>query len=204
MTVDTRLSERRHRTAAAALVAVVATSVAASAHALAGGGVPSVAAIALALMLSLALGMIAIGPRLTRTRTAVGVLIDQVVFHSVFAFFGPATSLVTHEAAHAHTHAETALLGVTEPSATAAPLAVMVASHLGAALFAYGMLRSGIRAIEAVLRSVARAVARALRLPDLTTLPALPRVIATAIVARVRGIHAQLPESRGPPMLAVA
>lgn len=204
MTADARLVERRHRTAAAVLVAVVATTVAASAHALAGGGVPSVAAVGLALMLSVAIGMVAIGPRLTRTRTAIGVVTDQVVFHSVFAFFGPASVMVTHDAAHPHAHAATSLVGVVLPSAGAAPVAVMVASHLGAALVAYGMLRSGIRAIESVLRAVTRAVTRALRLPDGTTLPALPRAIATSLVAPLRSAQLRLPEGRGPPMLAVA
>ncbi|MCA1943344.1 MAG: hypothetical protein LDL15_07025, partial [Yonghaparkia sp.] len=91
MTADPRLIARRHRIGASLLVSIVATVVAAAVHAAAGGGIPSVPALVVALLLSLGLGMLAVGRRLTRGRTAVGVLIDQVVFHSVFAFFGTAS-----------------------------------------------------------------------------------------------------------------
>lgn len=204
MTADARISERRHRTAAAALVAVVATAIAAGAHALAGGGLPSIATLAIALLLSVAVGILAIGPRLTRARTAVGVLADQLLFHSVFAFFGPASAMGGPIAAHDHAHSAGTMLSAGAPAAVAMPVAAMAASHLGAALLAYGMLRSGIRAVETVLRALARAVARALRRPHRIAFPTLPRPVAVTLVARVRAVQLRLPDGRGPPALAAA
>lgn len=204
MTVDTRLIARRRRIGASLLVSVVATVVAAAVHAAAGGGVPSAPAVAVALMLSLAIGTLVVGPRLSRGRTAVGVLTDQVVFHSVFAFFGSASLSGLAPVGHVHAHDSAPLIATIAPGVASAPSAVMIVSHIAAAVVAYGMLRSGIRAVEKVVRALARAVTRALHLPDPTALPTLPQTIVTAFVDQVRSAHLRLPESRGPPALAVA
>ncbi|GAA1743749.1 hypothetical protein [Microcella frigidaquae] len=207
MTADPRLIARRHRIGASLLVSIVATVVAAAVHAAAGGGIPSVPALAVALLLSLGLGMLAVGRRLTRGRTAVGVLVDQVVFHSVFAFFG--TASVAASAASAplvgagHSHGAPLPALAAEPIA-GAPESVMAVSHLVAAVLAYGMLRSGVRAVETVLRALGRAVARALDVPvALAPLPR-PRVLARAAGAiTLLRRQLRLPEGRGPPLLAV-
>lgn len=204
MTADPRLIARRRRIGASLLVSVVATVAAAAVHAAAGGGVPSAPAVAVALMLSLALGTVVVGPRLSRGRTAVGVLTDQVVFHSVFAFFGSASVGGLAPVGHAHTHDSAPFIASIAPGVASAPSAVMIASHIAAAVVAYGMLRSGVRAVEKVVRAVARAVSRALHLPGPTAVPALPpQTISTFVVDRLRGAHLRLPESRGPPALAV-
>jgi hypothetical protein len=207
MTADTRLIARRRRIGASLLVSVVATVVAAAVHAAAGGGIPSIPAIAVALLLSLALGTLAVGPRLTRGRTAVGVLIDQLVFHSVFAFFGSASvaaSAVAPHGGHDHAH-PAAITGLLAAPDAAAPDALMAASHVAAAALAYGMLRLGVRAVETVLRALGRAVARALDLPVAVAPLSLPRLLAhgAASFALLRG-QLRLPDGRGPPLFAVA
>lgn len=204
MTHDDRLFDRRARLAAAGIVAVVSTTVAASAHALAGGGTPSLVAILGALTASTAVGMLVIGPRLTHTRIVAGVIVDQLLFHALFAFFGTqaaATSSGSVHGDHANGHGMLDLaVGLSVPvSATA-----MLMSHLGAAVVAYGMLRFGTVAIAGAVRAVALLVRAAWVVPSISG----PRIIPRRLRAHGQRVLPRsftlilLPDRRGPPLVA--
>lgn len=203
MTPIDRIADRRRRIAAAGIVAIVSVAIAAAAHAIAGGGTPSIVAIALALLIGAVVGMGVVGARLTRARAALGVAIDQAVFHTLFAFFGASTTAtgVSNEGAHV-THS-VPVLDITQAS-TAAPTLSMVITHLGAALVAYGMLRHGLAAIDAIAAALVTLLARALD-PGMTvaSLPSPPR--PTPIADKRPGVTSdlvRLPNRRGPPVLA--
>lgn len=202
MTAPSSVAMRRHRLAASALVATVATLVAASAHAIAGGGVPSVVAVAGALMISLPLGMIVVGRRLTRARVAVGVALDQVVFHTLFSFFG-ASSASTVTTAGGH-HGGHGMLEVTLATSPTASTTLMVVSHLGAALIAYGMLRHGVAALASIVAALSIALRRALEpTPTLAAAPALLQHRAHGDhMASAFDVSLRLPDRRGPPARA--
>ena len=216
MTIDERLGARRSRVAAASVVAIVAVVVAATAHALAGGGMATLPTLLVTLVLGVPLGALIVGTRGSTARLAVGVAIDQAIFHTVFAFFGAESSSAgarasAHElhgapdlSAHdipAHEHA-TALAHVAAPAATAGG---MLAAHLVAGLVAMAAVAYGRAAVDSALGSLARAIVRAVSAPRLdiaTDLPARPahpateRRVATRTRPQVRAIT-----RRGPPVL---
>lgn len=204
MTPIDRTADRRRRVAAAGIVAVVSVAIAASAHAIAGGGTPSIVAVTVALVLGGAIGMGVVGPRLTRARAALGVALDQAVFHTLFAFFGTSATAATNTGpAGAHAaHSMPALDFV--QSATAAPTLSMIITHLGAAIVAYGMLRHGLTALDAIATALVTALARALdpvarlappaSVPLLTPIPDERPALAAELV--------RLPGRRGPPAFA--
>lgn len=203
MTRTDRLAERRLRLAASAVVALAATVVAAAAHAAGGGGIPSTAAVALALPISIALGMLVIGPRPSRVRLAAGVVVDQVVFHTLFSFFGAAgAGSATHSSgAHAHHSAATLELSAAAESMSA----LMVIAHVGAAVVAYALLRWGIHSIESALRAIVVAVMQALDAPR----PLAPQLDSPAAVRQfvlppLGGLTQRLELRRGPPLALAA
>lgn len=201
MTPIERIADRRRRVAAAGIVAVVSVVIAAAAHAAAGGGTPSIVAIALALLIAGGIGMGVVGTRPSRVRVALGVALDQAVFHSLFAFFGASTAAGAH-AADAHAaHGAPVLDAVV--AATAAPTLAMIVTHLGAALLAYGMLRRGMSAIDAVAAALVTALARVLA--PTVALPARPATPHVSPVLDARPVlaaePARLPDRRGPPAL---
>ena len=201
MTPIERVADRRRRVAAAGIVAVVSVVIAAAAHAAAGGGTPSIVALALALLIAGGIGMGVVGTRPGRVRVALGVALDQAVFHTLFGFFG--MSIVTGApAVDAHAlHAAPVLDAVAAAAAT--PSIAMIVTHLGAALLAYGMLRRGLSAIEAAAAALEAALARALSpvatLPAPTTAPRLTPVVDARPVLTTEA--ERLPDRRGPPAL---
>ncbi len=208
MTDIDRIADRRRRIAAAGIVAVVSVAMAAVAHAVAGGGAPSIVAITLALLVGGTVGMCVVGPRLTRARAAVGVVLDQAVFQTLFAFFGTSSTSVgtmppgaVVDSAHAaHSMATLDLAQTT----TAAPTLSMLITHLGAALVAYGMLRHGLAAIDAIATALVMALARALDPARRVALP-VSSPLTIAIVDDRRALSTEprlLPDRRGPPALA--
>jgi len=203
MTPIDRIADRRRRIAAAGIVAVVSVAIAAAAHAIAGGGTPSFVAIAVALLLGGAIGMGVVGSRLTRARAAIGVVLDQAVFHTLFAFFGASTTGAASNAEAAHAAHSLSALDVAQ-TATAAPAISMIVTHLGAALVAYGMLRRGLGAIDAIAAALVTALARALD-PVASFAPPTTPPLAMPIVDD-RATHSsepgRLPDRRGPPALA--
>jgi len=203
MTAESSVVSRRHRVVASALVALVATLVAASAHALAGGGIPSVVAVASALLVSLALGMIVVGRRLTRARVATGVALDQLVFHTLFSFFG-ASGASTAATTGGH-HGGHGMLEVTLAASPTASTTLMAVNHLGAALIAYGMLRHGVAALASIVAALGVALLRALEPhPTLASAPAPLRLRAHGHhVAHRFDALLRLPDLRGPPAPAV-
>ncbi|WP_439565984.1 hypothetical protein [Microcella sp.] len=202
MTTTDRLDERRRRIAAAGIVAIVSVVMAATAHAAAGGGTPSIVAVALALLVSSAIGMGVVGTRLTRARAAIGVAIDQAVFHSLFAFFGASTTGTAVGSAHT-AHGMTMTLVDPVTASPSAPAIAMVVTHLGAALIAYGMLRHGLSAIDAVAAALMLALARVLDPAVALPAPAgLPRVAPVGDQRSALSPHLlRLPDRRGPPAL---
>lgn len=226
MTIDERLGARRSRVAAASVVAIVAVVVAATGHALAGGGMATLPTLLVALVLGVPLGALIVGTRGSTARLAVGVAVDQAIFHAVFAFFGAESSpagarAAAHElhgahvlsahalSAHAlsahdlsaHEHA-TALTHLATPAGTAGG---MLAAHLVAGLVAMAAVAHGRAALDSALGSLARAIVRAVSAPRLdiaTDLPARPahpateRRVATRTRPRARAIT-----RRGPPVL---
>lgn len=211
MTIDERLGARRSRVAAASVVAIVAVVVAATAHALAGGGMATLPTLLVALVLGVPLGALIVGTRGSTARLAVGVAVDQAIFHAVFAFFGAESSsagarAAAHElhGAHdlsAHEHA-TALAHLAAPAATAGG---MLAAHLVAGLVAMAAVAYGRAALESALGSLARAIVRAVSAPRLdiaTDLPARPAHPATErrVATRTRP-QARAVTRRGPPVL---
>ena len=202
MTAASSVATRRHRVVASALVAVVATLVAASAHALAGGGVPSVVAVAGALLVSMVLGMVVVGQRLTRARVAAGVVLDQLVFHSLFSFFG-ASGAITVATAGDH-HSGHGMLDLTIAASPAASTAAMVVSHLGAAVIAYALLRRGVVALASIVSALSIALLRALE-PTLALAPhPAPLRLRARRHHRANTFDAlvRLPDRRGPPTRA--
>lgn len=208
-TID-RLADRRRRLAAAGAIAVVSVVMAAVMHAAMGGGTPSIVAVALALLASVAIGMLVVGPRLTRRRAAAGVLLDQAVFHALFAFFGPAS--IDAAASHgAHGIHGIPALGLVDAAVSApvaaAPLASMIVGHLAAAAVAYGLLRRGMRALEAIAGALATALSRLLEPAAATPAPLSSplRLIPTRVAALTAATTlVLLPDRRGPPALAAA
>ena len=202
MTAASSVANRRHRVVASALVAVVATLIAASAHALAGGGVPSVVAIAGALLVSMVLGMVVVGRRLTRARVAAGVVLDQLVFHSLFSFFG-ASGASTVATAGGH-HSGHGMLELTIATSPAASTAAMVVSHLGAAVIAYAMLRRGVVALASIVSSLSIALLRALEPTLALAAPPAPLRLRARRhhVAHTFDALVRLPDRRGPPARA--
>ena len=216
MTIDERLGARRSRVAAASAVAIVAVVVAATGHALAGGGIATLPTLLVALVLGVPLGALIVGTRASTARLAMGVAIDQAIFHAVFAFFGAeSSSAAAGPAAHelhgahglfayefaAHEHA-TALAHLATPTATAGG---MLAAHLVAGLVAMAAVAYGRAALDSALSSLARAIVRAVSAPRLdiaTDLPARPAHPATErrVAARTRP-QARAITRRGPPAL---
>ena len=204
-----RLAARRFRVMAAFAIAGVSTVIAASAHMAAGGATPSLVAVALALVVSGSLGMLVVSTRLTRTRTAVAVVLDQLVFHTLFAFFGASgagtgSTLSTGSAGGLHGGHSNMSLTISD-AASASPAAAMIASHLGAAVIAYALLRRGITAITAILVALSTSFARAFAGPaTLIPLPVAQRVRAAGeLQAPVASEPTRLAAPRGPPMLSV-
>lgn len=206
MSLIDRLADRRRRLAAAGAVAVVSVLAAAVMHAAAGGGTPSIVAISLALVISLAIGMFVVGPRITRRRAAAGVLLDQAVFHGLFAFFGPgsigsATAIGGH-VGHGMPTPGLAETAVITPTALL-PLAAMVLGHLAAAVLAFGLLRRGAAALDAIASALRTTLARLLdTVSPPATLASPLRLIATGVCQLVTANAVlQLPDRRGPPVL---
>jgi hypothetical protein len=202
MTDSILLDARSHRLIASALIAGVSTVVAAAAHALAGGGSPSLAALATALVGSLVVGMIVVGSRMTHTRAAIGVVTDQVIFHSLFSFFGSGTS-PTATGAHVH-HTAHAPIELATSSAATLSLGAMIASHLGAAVLAYVMLRHSMGAIATAVRAVTLLVVRAWAMPSIDrSLPTPRQLRAQGQLDLPRFLtRPLLPDRRGPPLVA--
>ena len=205
-TID-RLADRRRRLAAAGAIAVVSVITAAVMHAAMGGGTHSIVAVALALLASGAIGLIVVGQRLTRRRAAIGVLLDQAVFHTLFAFFGPA--IIGGAASRsAHDGHGMPALGLTETIVAAsavAPVAAMIVGHLTAAAVAYAWVRHGMVALESIAAALATAVARVLEPATAAPITLPPRLrIAPTRVARLSPLDAllRLPDRRGPPAFA--
>jgi hypothetical protein len=201
------LAARRFRVIAGWTVGIVSTSIAATAHMIAGGGTPSVAALTLALFVSGGVGMLIVGTRLTRGRTGVGVILDQFVFHTLFTFFGtsnagaakPQNALSAFEP-HGGNHGIFVLI---TPDATMnSSSAAMIASHIGAALVAYAMLRRGVAAIRSISAALAIAVSRAFK--PVPVAIGLPGSRSTCAVRRlpiaVCNSRDVLPPRRGPPI----
>lgn len=207
MTTTSALAVRRQRLAASWLVAGVSTLVAAAFHTAAGGAAPSIVAIGAALLLSGGLGMLVVGRRLSRRRTAVGVALDQLMFHGMFAFFGASSPVAAHDVAHsAHAHAVPLPLGVDASAAAAAPTLAMVAGHLAAAVVAYALIRVGVAAVAACLAALLATLARAVQGVVAPRVPTVARLVARGQhPAILRGTDAvRIPDRRGPPVFAVA
>jgi hypothetical protein len=205
MTDIDRIADRRRRIAAAGIVAIVSVAIAAAAHAVAGGGTPSIVALMLAVLVGGTVGLGIVGARLTRARAAVGVVVDQAVLNALFTFFGASptaatTSASTGDAHAAHSMATPDLAQV----ATANPALSMLMMHLGAALVAYGMLRHGLAAIDAIATALVTALARALD-PAVAVAPFVSTPLLTPSDVDRPAIAAELvrlPGQRGPPALA--
>lgn len=211
MTTTDRIADRRRRVAAAGVVATVSVVIGAAAHAATGGGTPSIVAIALALLVSGAIGMGVVGARPGRVRVAFGVVLDQAVFHTLFAFFGASGAVAGPNGGGAHASHSTLSAPALTPSAldavagaSTAPSLAMVVTHLGAAIIAYGMLHRGMSAVDAVAAALVTALERALAphigLPAAVSTPRLAPVAEArpALCADLVG----LPGRRGPPALA--
>ncbi len=198
-----RLAERRLRLGSSAIVALAATVVAAAAHAAGGGGIPSIAAVAIALPVSIGLGMLIVGPRPGRARLAAGVIVDQLVFHTLFSFFGAAGAGSATHSVGAHAHHGTATL---ELSAAAESLtAPMLLAHAGAAVLAYALLRWGLHSVEAAVRAVVIAVLQALDAPrPLAPTPVSPATARQFVLPRLGGLAQRLELRRGPPFALAA
>ncbi|MDX2026616.1 hypothetical protein [Microcella sp.] len=209
MTATSALTARRQRLAASWVVAGVSTLVAAMFHTAAGGATPSLVAITAALLLSGGFGMLIVGRRLSRRRTAAGVVLDQVMFHGMFAFFGASAPASTPDLTHSTTaHAHDPLLGfaVDASVATVAPAAAMIAGHLAAAIVAYALLRTGLTAVAACLAALVAALARVVEGYLAPAVPTVARLVARGQHPEaLRGTDAlRIPDRRGPPVVAVA
>lgn len=208
MTEIDRIADRRRRVAAAGIVAIVSVAIAAAAHTIAGGGTPSIVALTLAVLVGGTVGMGIVGARLTRARAAIGVAIDQAVLHTLFAFFGTGTTPGISTADGAATDSAHAAHGVSVlelgQAAMAAPTLSMIITHLGAALVAYGMLRHGFAAIEAIAAALVTALVRALDPVARVSPPAsVPHLSASADDRPALPAElVRLPDRRGPPALA--
>jgi len=204
MQATDRLTARRFRVIAACTIATVSTAIAAAAHLAAGGGTASMATLALALVVSGAVGMLVVGPRLTRTRTAAGVILDQLVFHTLFAFFGASGASATDSnGGHSVDHGMLAL--TVSDAATNSPVDAMIVSHIGAALIAYAMLRRGATAITSILIALTTEATRALAEPPVLTLLPVPQRLRAVghPVEAICNARTILPPRRGPPVFAV-
>ena len=204
MTVSERLSNRRSRLAAAGLVAFVSVIIAATAHAAAGGGTPSVVALISALAVSTGIGMIVIGARLTRTRAAAGVIIDQVAFHALFSFFGPISgsdALAPHSSLHAD-HTMSALPAVSD-AATATSSDPMLLTHLGAAAAAYVLMYRGMAAVTMMIAALETALARIVEALLVAHPVTVPPIVSPHDERRPLSAlaHHRVPDRRGPPAL---
>lgn len=209
MTSLDRFAARRQRVAASWLVAAVSTVVAAGFHTAAGGTTPSIVAIVAALVLSGGFGMLVVGRRLSRRRTAAGIVLDQVMFHGMFAFFGASTPASTPDLAHSTTaHAHDALLGLAVDASVAAatPTAAMIAGHLAAAIVAYALLRGGVTAVATCLAALVAALARIVQGDPAPAVPTVGRLVARGQHPEaLRGTDAvRIPDRRGPPVFVVA
>jgi hypothetical protein len=210
MVTSDRLRSRRSRLASAWIVATVSTVVAATGHALAGGGTPSLVALVLALFASALLGTAVVGSRLSRRGTVAGVVLDQVIFHTFFSFFGASTASSSTTAplgSGAHHAQHTALLTVAnDASGESALTSAMVLSHLAAAVLAYAMLRGGVAAIAKALATIGSELRRSFDVGTAPTPISRPRLLAdwARATMRVAARHLDLPDRRGPPAVAAA
>lgn len=150
------------------LISGFATYAAAFSHVAAGGGHPPAFAIALALAFSGPVCIMLAGRRLAVWRLALAVGLSQLAYHSLFAFFGPATVLPgtpLHTTGH-HNHGTVTLPTTPATAGTDAVFSdpVMIATHLGAAIATLGAVlyaERTARAIVAAARPVAASCARA-------------------------------------------
>lgn len=159
---------------------------------------PSIAAVAFAFPVSIGLGMLVVGPRPSRVRLGTGVVVDQLVFHTLFSFFGPAGtgSATLGTGMHTHHGAPTLTLSTPAESLTAA----MIVAHLAAAVLAYALLRWGIRAVDRALRAVIMAVLRALDAPRAPVVrPRSPATAVQYVLPPLGGLAQRLELRRGPP-----
>lgn len=207
MTTDDRLAARRIRVAASSLVALVAVVVAATGHAVAGGGIAALPTLVVALLIGVPVGALIVGRRATPARLAIGVAVDQAVFHLLFSVFGPesrgAASAPREHALHA-AHEHVATLGSVTADAALASSA-MLGAHLAAAAVAMLVVLGGQSAIERALMTLARAISRATRRRSIAAASERPARAAHP-AARRRVVLAARPQTRpltrrGPPVL---
>ena len=160
------MTSRQLRLLRAAAATSAATILAAVSHTVGGGMPPHPLLVAALSILLVPLAALLIGRRLSATRTALTVLVAQLVFHVLFQVLAGSLTDAAPVGSHAH-HVVT--LGSTVSAV--APDAPMLVSHLLAALATTMLLWHG----ERMLRSIA-GWARARLLPVLPVLPVRPRL----------------------------
>ncbi|MFI7743823.1 hypothetical protein [Kocuria rhizosphaericola] len=196
--------------------AAIATSAAVLSHGAAGGQAPPAVLVLLSLALSGPLCMALAGRVLSRSSLLLGVLLSQSVLHALFAGAG-GVSTVAHATHHAAQHGSAASLG-TGPALVLDVQshaehggAVMLASHVLAALAAYVLMRHGEVAGVVLLEALRLRVRRWRQAQSAPVVVGRPRAVRAgrphvltdqALLRPVRS-HRGPPRARRRPLLPV-
>lgn len=185
-------------------IAVVSTLVAAIAHSTAGAAWPSLVVLGVAVLASLFVTLPVVGARVRSWRIALAVVLDQFVFHVLFATLGSAGSAVSAPAdGGAHAQHAIAPIAVGEAAAASAEVA-MAEHHALAATVSFALLRGGWQLVLHAVAAGAGFVLAPFRPHAVASTPAARR-IRPAVLRVDRPVAARLSPSirrRGPPVVA--